>query len=186
MINCSSTGGITKTEAECAIKIATWYTLHSQGWISCVLKRPFLAISTNCCLANSWKRTSRAFVESSILHCLSKFQGLPTVLLLSETNSKKECCNEIKHEDKLPFSTPSQPCLLNKHCRLDSLALQSLHPESPIDPPRRFLQAVGKKRRAEKDGETEEGQKKKGKKAKETGWIYGSVNTERAAVYLPL
>lgn len=138
MINCSSTGGITKTEAECAIKIATWYTLHSQGWISCVLKRPFLAISTNCCLANSWKRTSRAFVESSILHCLSKFQGLPTVLLLSETNSKKECCNEIKHEDKLPFSTPSQPCLLNKHCRLDSLALQSLHPESPIDPPQTF------------------------------------------------
>lgn len=85
-------------------------------------------------------------MESSILHCLSKFQGLPTVLLLSETNSKKECCNEIKHEDKLPFSTPSQPCLLNKHCRLDSLALQSLHPESPIDPPQTFSTGCWKKK----------------------------------------
>lgn len=47
----------------------------------------------------------------------------------------RECCDEIKHEDKLPSSAPSQPCLLNKHSGLDSLELQSLHPESSIDPP---------------------------------------------------
>lgn len=77
---------------------------------------------------------------------------------------QKECCNEIKHEDKLPFSTPSQPCLLNKHCRLDSLALQSLHPESPIDPPQTFSTGCWEKKtsreRWRKRGRAEEEGKK--------------------------
>ena len=68
----------------------------------------------------------------------------------------------MQEEDKPPSSSPSQPRLLNKHCRLDSLELQSLHPESPIDPPD-VLYRPGKKLRAEgkdRDGEMEEGEKK--------------------------
>lgn len=83
----------------------------------------------------------------------------------SRDKQQRECCDEIKHEDKLPSSAPSQPCLLNKHWRLDSLELQSLHPESPIDPPDVFHRARGEKTESRekigRDGETEEGEKKR-------------------------
>lgn len=57
---------------------------------------------------------------------------------------------------RLPSSTPSQPCLVNKHCRLHSLELQSLHPESPIDPPDVLYRTGGKKLRAGKAGKSKQ------------------------------
>lgn len=80
---------------------------------------------------------------------------------------RRECCDEIKHEDKLPFSAPSQPCLLNKHCRLDSLELQSLHPESPIDPPDGFSEPRKIKKRKTKSGEMEKPRKGREEEKKE-------------------
>jgi len=102
-----------------------------------------------------------------ILNFLSKFPDLVTVLLLTEEKKQqRECSDEIKHGDKLPSSSPSQACLLNKHCRLDSLELQSLHPESPYRSPRRFLQA-GKKRNWREKTAMEKQRKRRGEKKPE-------------------
>lgn len=70
------------------------------------------------------------------------------MLLRRVQRQQRECCDEIKHNDKVSSTTLST----QQTHRLDSLELQSLQPESPIDPTDVFLQA-GEKLRAERKKE---------------------------------